>query len=397
MPTATRVLAEIAQTLDSAIDESSRLSRVLDLLRAMLHSDRCSLLFDTYDGKDQELLSTPPQSPDELDHVRSRLAMRLRMIEDHSLPAPVDGGAHVGLPVVGLDRVAGFLLAERRESPYSDEEIRLVSVVAAQLGAYLTMLHLHKKAVELDLFKQEMFAVVVHDLKNPMAAVMANIDLLALDLADAAVETRECVADVQTASHRMLRLIANLLELARLESKQILLSRKPVRIAALLMAVAGQRTAQCKSRKVQIYIADVPERLRVEIDEDLFTRVLENILDNAVRYTPSEGRIEIRVTSVDAGLQVRIGNTGSPIPPADQSQIFEKFGQASISGRMNLGLGLYFVRMAIEAHGGRVWVEETPELPAIFVLELPRLAPRAEISSRGSHPKTSVLTRHAVG
>ncbi len=397
MLSATGVLTEIAQTLDSAIEESARLSRVLHLLRTMLHSDRCSLLFDTHDGKQQELLSTPPQLPDELDGLRARLATRLHILEEASLPAPADGGSTLGLPVVGLDRVAGFLLVERRESPYSDEEIRLFSVAAAQLGAYLTMLHLHKKAVELDRFKQEMFAVVVHDLKNPMAAVMANVDLLTIDLAGAAAETRDCLADVRTASHRVLRLVANLLELARLESKQMLLSRKPLRLAALLLAVAGQRTAQCKSRRVQIHVIDVPERLRVEIDEDLFTRVLENILDNALRYTPREGRIEIRVTSVDSGIQVRIGNTGAPIPAADQTKIFEKFGQASISGRMNLGLGLYFVRLAIEAHGGRIWVEETPDLPAIFVLELPRAAPRTDNLRLGGHPRTSVSAGHGVG
>lgn len=373
MASTTRLLAEIAQTLDSAVEEIARLSRALELLRRMLRSDRCSLLFDHHDSQEHHLLSVPPLSPEEQDGARSKLTSRLQMMDEHPAPAPEKEGMYLGLPVVGLDRVAGFVLIERQLSPYSDHEIRLFSVVAAQLGGYLTMMRLHKQAIDLDHFRQEMFEVVVHDLKNPMAAVMANVDLLAIDLVGASDETRECVSDVQTACHRILRLISNLLEMARLESKQLRLSCRPVDLVALLATVAAQRAAQCTSRKVRIQFAELPERLHVNLDEDLFTRVLENILDNAVRYTPSGGRIEIRVEGDNCVVQIRIGNTGPAIPVSAQARIFEKFGQASISGRMNLGLGLYFVRLAIEAHGGRIWVEQTADLPAIFAIEVPQV------------------------
>ena len=75
---------------------------------------------------------------------------------------------------------------------------------------------------------------------------------------------------------------------------------------------------------------------------------------------------------LDGAAQLRIGNSGAPIPVEARGRIFDKFGQAGGQvGRMNLGLGLYFCRLATEAHGGRIWVEETPELPTVFGVELP--------------------------
>jgi signal transduction histidine kinase len=98
-------------------------------------------------------------------------------------------------------------------------------------------------------------------------------------------------------------------------------------------------------------------------------------MDNAIRYTPRMGRIVLAAVSSESQVQLRVGNTGPAIPAAKRETIFEKFGQLTQSGyRTNLGLGLYFCRLAIEAHGGRMWVDESPELPTVFCIDLPRAA-----------------------
>jgi signal transduction histidine kinase len=101
-------------------------------------------------------------------------------------------------------------------------------------------------------------------------------------------------------------------------------------------------------------------------------RIIDNTLDNAVRYTPRGGRISLAAEAVsDERVQIRIGNSGPAIPAEHRESIFEKYGQTSPGqGRMNLGLGLYFCRLAIVAHGGRIWVESTTDLPTIFVIEM---------------------------
>ena len=114
--------------------------------------------------------------------------------------------------------------------------------------------------------------------------------------------------------------------------------------------------------------------LTVTVDADLMTRAVENILDNALRFAPSGGHIEFELQEIGPDVEIRIGNTGAAIPVEARLTIFDKYGQSgSDIGRRNIGLGLYFCRLAIEAQGGRIWVEETDRLPTVFGVRLPRL------------------------
>jgi signal transduction histidine kinase len=248
----------------------------------------------------------------------------------------------------------------------------MFSVVAAQLGAYLTTLQLHTKATELDQLKQEMAAVLVHDLKNPIAAVIANLEFLGMVLTDVSVDVQESVADAQAASERVLRLASNLLDLSRLESTEVSLRKISMPLTKLVDDLARQRRTLAAKRGVTFDITAIPPTLLVDIDRDLVTRLCENILDNGLRYTPDGGRIEVSAAERGDRVDVRIGNTGPAVPAEARAKIFEKFGQASLGGRLNLGLGLYFGRLVVEAHGGHIVVEETPALPAVFCFDLPR-------------------------
>lgn len=336
----------------------------------MVRADRCSLAFET-DEAGRVFLASPALAADEEESSRARLTSLLELRGGGELSPAGEEGAVLGLPLVGLDQVAGFLLVERSAPPFEYGEIRLFSLVAAQLGGYLTMLRLHRKTVELDRFKQEMVSLVVHDLKNPLAAVIANLDLALLDAANIPAEAMESLVYAQRSCQRIVRLVENLLDMVRLESRRLPLAKRSVALMALLSRVIQERGAQASARGVTLILHEGPGEVRVEMDEHLFTRVLENILDNALRYTPRGGRVEANVIREGGRTQVRIGNTGPAIPQDAQRKIFDKFGQASVSGRMNLGLGLYFGRLAMEAHGGSIGVESTPSLPTIFVLDFP--------------------------
>jgi two-component system, OmpR family, heavy metal sensor histidine kinase CusS len=132
---------------------------------------------------------------------------------------------------------------------------------------------------------------------------------------------------------------------------------------------------------VEIVIRPSPPGPRVVADEDLLARVVDNLLDNALRYVPPQGRIQMEVREAGDRVQVRVGNDGPPVPPADQATIFDKFARAADSAHMNLGLGLYFARIAMQAQGGRIWLEQSDELPTVFGLELPAAPRSAPITS----------------
>lgn len=230
--------------------------------------------------------------------------------------------------------------------------------------------HRNLDLVELQRFREEMSAMIVHDLKNPLTAVIANL-AFALDDAGLPTETIEALRDSQAAANRALRLLANLLDVTRLEERQLQLRRAPMPLTDLVTPLVHQRLHLAESRAIAIDSA-IDAGTRLNVDADLIGRVIENVLDNALRHTPPRGRIVLRGSCVSDAVRLTIGNSGAPVPAAARAQIFEKYAQAGgVVGRMNLGLGLYFCRLAAEAHGGRMWVDETPELPTVFALELP--------------------------
>jgi signal transduction histidine kinase len=224
--------------------------------------------------------------------------------------------------------------------------------------------------VEMHRFREELSAMIVHDLKNPLTAVIANV-AFALDDEELRGETREALQDSRAAADRTVRLLGNLLDVARLEEHKLQLHRARMPVVELVAPLVHQRQQLAAARSVRIE-ADIERGAQINADAELIGRVIENVFDNALRYTPRGGRIEVRGATVEGGVRLTIGNTGAAVPPEARTRIFDKYAQAGGAvGRMNLGLGLYFCRLATEAHGGRIWIDETPELPTVFGLELP--------------------------
>ena len=225
--------------------------------------------------------------------------------------------------------------------------------------------------VELQRFRDELSAMIVHDLKSPLSAVIGNHDYLLESGFVADPDALAALSDARAAAERTVRLLANLLDVANMESGKLQPKRARTSVAELVTPLVHQRIHSARSRGIAVSTAVSPEA-KVDVDVDLLGRVVENVFDNALRYTPSGGRIAVCTDTDPRAVQLKIGNTGEPIPPDARERIFDKFGQVlSGIGRMNLGLGLYFCRLACEAHGGRIWVEQTADLPTVFSLELP--------------------------
>jgi two-component system sensor histidine kinase/response regulator len=259
--------------------------------------------------------------------------------------------------------------------PVDRHELLLrVSNLLSLRSHQVTLQRRNVELVELQRFRDEMSAMVVHDLKNPLAVILANLEFV-LDGGNAS-DDREALLDSRAAGHRMVRLLANLADLTRIELGKMRLSRSRFRIGEIVEPLMRQRAHLAQARDITLGTSIETDE-QIFADPELISRVVENVFDNALRHTPPGGRIAVRgeTASETGAVQLKIGNTGTPIPPQARDRIFEKFAQAEGDvGRMNLGLGLYFCRLAAEAHGGRIWVEETKELPTVFGLELPAYA-----------------------
>lgn len=230
--------------------------------------------------------------------------------------------------------------------------------------------------------KRALAALVVHDLRSPLSAVQGYLTLLRDELpADAVTpQVKAYLDDAELLVHKALGLVATILDVDELEDGILHAEVAPVRLIELIeLARAGNR-AHFEVRQLTCTI-DVAQDLVVRLDRDLFGRVVENLLDNASRYAPRAGRCVIAAHRLASGqVELAIGNSGPPVPAADREAIFGRYFQVErrrASARANRGLGLYFCKLAVEAHGGTIHVEERGELGAVFVVRLPDQGPAA--------------------
>ncbi len=227
----------------------------------------------------------------------------------------------------------------------------------------IELLELHRR-------RDDMTAMIVHDLRNPVAVILANLVAVQGSATQLIEDDRDALNDAITAGRRMQRLLANLLDLARLDTRHFELHKQPTPLQPMLDAVFRQRSFALRSREIKSKW-EVEEGLRVNVDGDLLIRTFENILDNAIRYTPTGGRIEVQCRREGGQVVIRLGNSGAAIPREARARVFEKYAHASSETRGHAGLGLYFCRLVAEAHNGSIEVDESETLPVVFRFTLP--------------------------
>jgi two-component system heavy metal sensor histidine kinase CusS len=225
--------------------------------------------------------------------------------------------------------------------------------------------------------KRVLAALVVHDLRSPLSAVQAYLHLIREELGPAATgKLGEYVDDATSLIGKALGLAATILDVDELEDGILRAQLAPVRLAELVERTRADNRPNFEVRDLRVEIAVAPE-LVVPLDADLFGRVLENLIDNATRYAPRGGRCVVTAARLGERLdtvELAIGNDGPPVPAGERDAIFGRYYQVEARrafARANRGLGLYFCKLAVEAHGGTIHVEQRGELGAVFVVRLP--------------------------
>lgn len=249
--------------------------------------------------------------------------------------------------------------------------------------------------------KRVLAALVVHDLRSPLSGALSHLDLIKAELADPAGIRPErldaLVADARELVQRAIALAATILDVDELEDGMLRARPQPMRLAETIDAAWKTSLANAKVRDLQ-WSQAIPTDLTAELDPDLFARVLENLLDNATRYASRGGRVEAGAELRGDVLELAIGNDGPAVPEAERESIFGRYHQMEqrrAHARANRGLGLYFCRLAIEAHGGTITVEERGELRTTFVARIPQppILPAKPDEARVRRPSDPDLER----
>jgi PAS domain S-box-containing protein len=222
----------------------------------------------------------------------------------------------------------------------------------------------------LDELRDDLTHALVHDLRNPLAGISGSLEVLAEDKTSST--QREMLQIAQANAQRMLGLVDSILDVSRLESGQLPLERRPVHVAALVGEALRLQQPLAAERQLRFDNAVPLELPAVLVDPRLAVRVLHNLIDNAIKFTPKGGTIRISAghRSAASELSVSVSNTGAGILPALQDRLFQKFvaGRGPGSGS---GLGLAFCRLAVEAHGGRIWVDTNATSGTMVTFTLP--------------------------
>lgn len=225
--------------------------------------------------------------------------------------------------------------------------------------------------------RDDLTHLIVHDLRTPLTSVLSGIKTL--EVAGELSETqRELLTMAIRGGETLLGMINDLLDVSKMEGGSLPLTRTPTAPAALVEHACEQVRALAEERDLDLLVDVSPELPSVDVDQDLMIRTLVNLVGNACKYTPGGGSITVRA-SVDGSRHVmfEVTDTGVGIPEEAQERIFEKFGQVEdrrAGQRASTGLGLTLCKLAVEAHGGRIWVRSAPGEGSTFGFTVPSVA-----------------------
>jgi NtrC-family two-component system sensor histidine kinase KinB len=225
---------------------------------------------------------------------------------------------------------------------------------------------------ELDQMKEEFLHCITHDLRNPLGSAIGFVDVLlkgAVGMLNP--EQFSMVSSIKRSTSRLMGMINNILDIAKMESGRIQLRLRNVSLAG----VAGRSMAILESLAQQKNIAvilDVTEEFAVNADSDLLERVVTNLIGNAIKFTPKEGVITVTIEDLGQEMQVCVRDTGEGIPPEYIGRLFQKFEQVAGQKRGGTGLGLAIARFFVNAHLGRIWVESELGKGSRFLFTIPK-------------------------
>jgi len=266
-------------------------------------------------------------------------------------------GRHRDVPVV--------LLTGERGDPESigsglelgaDEYLRKPVRPAELLARIRALVKLAGARRELERMKREQTAMLVHDLKQPLAIIALRAEFVADEGTDP--EVRRSGLAIREACRQMERLVENVLELSRLEAGHLRLDRAPHRVDAVVGEVAEQLRGLAARRGLVLesHARTGPlAGFQALIDRGKVIQVVQNLVGNALKFTPAGGRIDVAVTAVDDELEIAVEDTGCGLPPDEVARVFDRWHQTR-AGRAHggSGLGLAIARAIVEAHGGRI-------------------------------------------
>jgi len=208
---------------------------------------------------------------------------------------------------------------------------------------------------ELETLRDNLVHMIVHDLRSPLTAIYGSLQLLELDGPQLGPDIADTLENALASTQRIIGLVSDMLDVSRMEAGEMPLEIEEVNVDELVADAIGH----VPQGPTLVHYEAPRDRITVPCDRKVIGRVISNLLDNAIKFSPLDATVQMRAEPSGAGVEITIRDSGSGIPPDSRDLIFEKFGQVRgvrREGRSS-GLGLAFCKLAVEAHGGRIGCE----------------------------------------
>ena len=241
----------------------------------------------------------------------------------------------------------------------------------------------------LEVSRRTLIASVSHDLRTPLASMRAMVEALNDGIVSEPETVSRYLRTIQNETLHLTTLIDDLFELSQIDAGALQLHVEPASLSDLLSDALESMSAQAERKQIQIESHIEGDLPRVPLDAPRMQRVLYNLIQNAIRHTPTDGTITLTLRGNPGGVELTVADTGEGIPGADLPHIFDRFYRGepartrdSSSAAPGAGLGLAIAKGIVEAHGGSISASSTPGTGAVFKVVLP--------ASTGAAPAMSV-------
>ncbi len=281
----------------------------------------------------------------------------------------------IAAPLVGRNgRTLGVIqLWEKKEGRFNESDEAVLTQLAQMCSVALENARLYKAAQDATRARDDLVAIVSHDLRNPVHTInMAAAFLLEIaPPVDRRITSRRQLEVIQRAAHRANRLISDLLDVAKIQAGGLAVEPAPIDVPSLVQEAVDAATPLASAKQLRVDRVISPEFRPVCADRDRVLQVFGNLLGNAIKFTPSGGQIIVTADSEPTQAHFCVSDTGPGIPPEHVPHVFDRYWQAKSTAKLGTGLGLSIAKGIVEAHSGRIWVESEPGKGASFNFTLP--------------------------
>lgn len=217
--------------------------------------------------------------------------------------------------------------------------------------------------------RDDVLAVVSHDLRNPVGTILLAADLLQMPIPEE--QRAEQAAIITRAATGMRRLLGDLLDVGAIEAGRLRVETEPLTLEPLIEDSCRMQRAAAAAKDIRLECSTAPDLPIVAGDRDRLRQVLNNLIGNAVKFTPPGGGIRVAVDAADGALLVRVSDSGPGIEPADLPRIFDRYWHTARRKDGGAGLGLAIAKGIVDAHQGRIWVTNNADRGATFAFTVP--------------------------